>query len=144
MKERGSKMARCYGQYMGSEYEVSVCSVLKVAMDKRIKGTEAEENAFLATVRLYEHQSEVTVVDNYTSEITTEGNFTVATQELDLRVKVRAYGYTNAYEEAEGEASAIIDNLPPGVSWVDCEAYDAEQGADVVDYDLAYDMACGN
>ena len=59
--------------YYGHEYEVSVYVSLKVAMSKRKDQDEIEEEAFDATCRLYEHESDVKIIDNQTMEIKQEG-----------------------------------------------------------------------
>ena len=124
--------------YYGHEYEVSVYVSLKVAMSKRKDQDEIEEEAFDATCRLYEHESDVKIIDNQTMEIKQEGQyFTVADQGLDLRIRVTARDNDEAYEEAEGVAAYVIYNLPAGVAWFDCEAYDAERGEPAVDWDWA-------
>lgn len=126
-------MPKSYGHY----YEVSVYAYFKVAMSKRTDEEEISEEAFLATCRLYEHESDVTVVDNQVMDVEQTKYFTVATVGLDLRVKCDGYDYDNAYENAEGIAQGIIDELPVGVSFFDSEPYDAEQGEPAVDYDWA-------
>ena len=124
-------MARNYGY----EWEVSVYAYVKVAMAKRTDEDEIGEEAFLATCRLYEHDSNVNVVDNDVVKIEQEKHFTVATVGLDLRIKTTGNDIDDAYEEAEGIAQGIIDELPVGVAWYDCEPYDAEQGEPAVDWD---------
>ena len=57
-------MARSYGY----EFTVSVHTYLKVAMAKRKDKDEIEEEAFAATCGLYEHESDVTVIDNEVTE----------------------------------------------------------------------------
>lgn len=125
-------MARDYGY----EYEVSVYAYFKVAMARTNDKEKIEDEAFDATCRLYEHETDVNVIDNRTMEIEQTGKFfTVATQGLDLRIRVTAHDYDEAYEEAEGVAVDIMHSLPAGVAWFDCEAYDAEQGEPAVDWD---------
>ena len=127
-------MAKSYGY----EFEVSVYAYFKVAMSKRKDEEEIKEEAFNATARLYEHESDVTVVDNDTMEIEQDGKyFTIANQGLDLRIKCTGYDYDDAYQNAEAIAEEIIDELPAGVAYFDCEAYDAEQGEPAVDWDWA-------
>lgn len=127
-------MARDYGY----EYEVSVYAYFKVAMAKTDDTEKIEDEAFDATCRLYEHESDVKVIDNRTMEIKQDGKFfTVADQGLDLRVRVTAHDNDEAYEEAEGVAAYVMYNLPAGVAWFDCEAYDAERGEPAVDWDWA-------
>lgn len=125
-------------RYYGHDYEVSVYAYFKVAMSKRKDQDEIEEEAFDATCRLYEHESDVKVVDNQTIKIEQDGKyFTVANQGLDLRIKVTAYDYDKACEEAHGIAESISTELPAGVAWYDCEAYDAEVLGEAVDWDWA-------
>ena len=127
-------MARDYGY----EYEVSVYAYFKVAMAKCDDKEKIEDEAFDATCRLYEHETDVTVIDNRTMEIEQTGKyFTVANQGLDLRIRVTAHDDDEAYEEAEGEAASAMYRLPAGVAWFDCEAYDAERGEPAVDWDWA-------
>ena len=127
-------MARDYGY----EYEVSVYAYFKVAMAKCDDKEKIEDEAFDATCRLYEHETDVTVIDNRTMEIEQTGKyFTVANQGLDLRIRVTAHDDDEAYEEAEGVANYVMHNLPAGVAWFDCEAYDAERGEPAFDWDWA-------
>ena len=127
-------MARSYGY----EWEVSVYVYLNVAMSKRTDKDEIEEEAFDATCRLYEHESNVEVVDSETMKIEQDGKwFTVAKQGLDLRIKVTGYDYDDACEEADNIAHGIENELPVGVSWYDSEAYDAEVIGEAVDWEWA-------
>lgn len=129
-------MARNYGY----EYEVSVYAYFKVAMAKRKDEEEISEEAFDATCRLYEHESDVKVLDNQVMEVEQDNKyFTVANVGLDLRINTTGFDYDDAYENAEAIAEDIIDELPAGVAYFDCEAYDAEQGEPAVDWD----WACG-
>lgn len=125
-------MARSYGY----DFTVSVHTYLKVAMAKRKDKDEIEEEAFDATCLLYEHESDVTVIDNEVTEIH-QGNtyFTVADVRLDLRVNVTADDYEDAYEEAEALADDVFNWLPSGVALVESQSYDFEQGAPAVDWD---------
>jgi len=124
-------------RYYGHEYEVSVYVYLKVAMSKRKDKDEIDEEAFNATCRLFEHESNVTVVDNELMKIEQEKFFTVATIGLDLRINTDGHNYEQAYKNAEAIAEEVKDRLPAGVVWYACEAYDSERGDESVDWDWA-------
>ena len=127
-------MARRYGY----DFKVSTYVYLKVAMAKRKDKDEIEEEAFDATCRLYEHESDVTVIDNEVTDIHQENTyFTVADVRLDLRVNVTANDYEDSYEEAEALADDVFNRLPPGVAFVESQSYDFEQGGPAVDWDWA-------
>ena len=127
-------MARDYGY----EWEVSVYAYLKVAMAKRKDKEDIEEESFDATCRRYEHESDVTVIDNEVTEIHQDNTyFTVADVRLDLRINVTANDYEDAYEEAEALADDVINRLPSGVALVESQSYDFEQGGPAVDWDWA-------
>ena len=53
----------------GYEWEVSVYSYYKVAMAKRTDADEIEEESFNATCRLFEHESDVDVLDNQVQKV---------------------------------------------------------------------------
>ena len=127
-------MARSYGY----EFTVSTHTYLKVAMAKCRNKDEIKEEAFDATCRLYEHESDVTVIDNEVTEIHQDNTyFTVADVRLDLRINVTANDYEDAYEEAEALADDVINRLPSGVALVESQSYDFEQGGPAVDWDWA-------
>ena len=127
-------MARSYGY----EFTVSTHTYLKVAMAKCKDKDEIEEEAFDTTCRLYEHESDVTVIDNEVTEIHQDNTyFTVADVRLDLRINVTANDYEDAYEEAEALADDVFYRLPSGVALVESQSYDFEQGAPAVDWDWA-------
>ena len=127
-------MARDYGY----EWEVSVYSYLKVAMAKRKDKEEIEEESFDATCRLFDHESDVTVIDNEVTEIHQDDKyFTVADVRLDLRIKVTAHDIDKAIEEAEKVADEVAKRLPAGVSYVESNYYDTEKGEKAIDWDVA-------
>ena len=127
-------MARSYGY----EFTVSTHTYLKVAMAKRKDKDEIEEEAFDATCRLYEHESDVMVIDNEVTEIHQENAyFTVADVRLDLRIKVTAHDIENAIEEAEKVADEVAKRLPAGVSYVESNYFDTEKGDEAIDWDVA-------
>ena len=127
-------MARSYGY----EFKVSTYTYLKVAMAKRKDKEEIEEEAFDATCRLYEHESDVMVIDNEVTEIHQENAyFTVADVRLDLRIKVTAHDIENAIEEAEKVADEVAKRLPAGVSYVESNYFDTEKGDEAIDWDVA-------
>ena len=127
-------MARSYGY----EFTVSTHTYLKVAMAKRKDKDEIEEEAFDATCRLYEHESDVTVIDNEVTEIHQDDKyFTVADVRLDLRIKVTAHDIDKAIEEAEKVADEVAKRLPAGVSYVESNYYDTEKGDKAIDWDVA-------
>ena len=101
-------MARDYGY----EWEVSVYAYLKVAMAKRKDKEEIEEESFDATCRLFDHESDVTVIDNEVTEIHQDDKyFTVA--------------------------DVVAKRLPAGVSYVESNYYDTEKGEKAIDWDVA-------
>ena len=122
-------------RYLGTDYEISVYSYFKVAMSKRRNEDEIDEESFDATKDLYKHDTEVTVVENRMMEFHHEKYFTIADVGLDLRIKVRANDYDEACEIASGIAESV--DLPVGVSYFDCEAYDGEVTGEAIDYDYA-------
>ena len=127
-------MARDYGY----EWEVSVYAYLKVAMAKRKDKEEIEEESFDATCRLFEHESDVTVIDNEVTEIHQDDKyFTVADVRLDLRIKVTAHDIDKAIEEAEKVADEVKDRLPAGVAYIESQAFDADKGEEAIDWDWA-------
>ena len=127
-------MARSYGY----EFTVSTHTYLKVAMAKRGDKDEIEEEAFDATCRLYEHESDVTVIDNEVTEIHQDDKyFTVADVRIDLRIKVTAHDIDKAIEEAEKVADEVAKRLPAGVSYVESNYYDTEKGEKAIDWDVA-------
>ena len=127
-------MAKDYGY----EWEVSVYAYLKVAMAKRKDKEEIEEESFDATCRLFDHESDVTVIDNEVTEIHQDDKyFTVADVRLDLRIKVTAHDIDKAIEEAEKVADEVAKRLPAGVSYVESNYYDTEKGDKAIDWDVA-------
>ena len=125
-------------RYLGDDYKVSVYAYFKVAMAKRKDKDEIDEEIFNATCRLYDYETDVTVVDNQLMEVEQNNKyFTVANVGLDLRVKVRANDWDEATEQAEIIAASIADELPAGVAYFACEAYDAECCGPAVDWDWA-------
>lgn len=127
-------MARNYG----FEYKVSAYCYLKVAMAKRKDQEEIEEESFDATCRLYEHETNVEVIDNRVVEVNQDNKyFTVADVGLELRVKVRAHDYEKAYAEAEKVAEEVKDRLPAGVAFYGFSAFEYEKGEPAVDWDVA-------
>jgi hypothetical protein len=127
-------MARDYGY----EWEDSVYAYLKVAMAKRKDKEEIEEESFDATCRLFDHESDVTVIDNEVTELHQDDKyFTVADVRLDLRIKVTAHDIDKAIEEAEKVADEVAKRLPAGVSYVESNYYDTEKGEKAIDWDVA-------
>ena len=127
-------MARSYGY----EFTVSTHTYLKVAMAKRKDKEEIEEESFDATCRLFDHESDVTVIDNEVTEIHQDDKyFTVADVRLDLRIKVTAHDIDKAIEEAEKVADEVAKRLPAGVSYVESNYYDTEKGDKAIDWDVA-------
>ena len=127
-------MARDYGY----EWEVSVYAYLKVAMAKRKDKEGIEEESFDATCRLFDHESDVTVIDNEVMKIHQDDKyFTVADVRLDLRIKVTAHDIDKAIEEAEKVADEVAKRLPAGVSYVESNYYDTEKGEKAIDWDVA-------
>ena len=127
-------MARDYGY----EWEVSVYAYLKVAMAKRKDKDEIEEESFNATCRLFEHETDVDVLDNQVQKVE-QGDkyFTFASVGLELKIKVTAHDIEKAFEEAEKVADEVAKRLPAGVSYVESNYYDAEKGEKAIDWDVA-------
>ena len=127
-------MARDYGY----EWEVSVYSYYKVAMAKRTDADEIEEESFNATCRLFEHESDVDVLDNQVQKVE-QGDkyFTFASVGLELKIKVTAHDIEKAFEEAEKVADEVAKRLPAGVSYVESNYYDTEKGDKAIDWDVA-------
>ena len=127
-------MARDYGY----EWEVSVYSYFKVAMAKRTDADEIEEESFNATCRLFEHESDVDVLDNQVMKVE-QGDkyFTFASVGLELKIKVTAHDIEKAFEEAEKVADEVAKRLPAGVSYVESNYYDTEKGEKAIDWDVA-------
>ena len=99
---------------------------------------EIEEEAFDATCRLFDHESDVTVIDNEVTEIHQDDKyFTVADVRLDLRIKVTAHDIDKAIEEAEKVADEVATRLPAGVSYVESNYYDVDKGEPAIDWDVA-------
>ena len=99
---------------------------------------EIEEEAFDATCRLFDHESDVTVIDNEVTKIHQDDKyFTVADVRLDLRIKVTAHDIDKAIEEAEKVADEVAKRLPAGVSYVESNYYDTEKGEKAIDWDVA-------
>ena len=122
----------------GYEWEVSLYSYFKVAMAKRTDADEIEEESFNATCRLFDHESDVTVIDNEVTKIHQDDKyFTVADVRLDLRIKVTAHDIDKAIEEAEKVADEVAKRLPAGVSYVESNYYDTEKGEKAIDWDVA-------
>ena len=127
-------MAKDYGY----EWEVSVYAYLKVAMAKRKDAEEIEEESFDATCRLFDHESDVTVIDNEVTKIHQDDKyFTVADVRLDLRIKVTAHDIETAIEEAEKVADEVKDRLPAGVAYIESQSFDAEKSEEAIDWDWA-------
>lgn len=123
-------------RFLGYEYEVKVYAFLKVAMAKTENEEEIDEIAFDSTCRLYEHETDIDVIDNKVIEIEqSQKYFTVANVGLELTINVTAYSNAEAYLEAENMARDV--GLPAGVAFFACEAVDAERGQEVVDWDWA-------
>ena len=127
-------MARDYGY----EWEVSLYSYFKVAMAKRTDADEIEEESFNATCRLFEHESDVDVLDNQVQKVE-QGDkyFTFASVGLELKIKVTAHDIEKAFEEAEKVADEVAKRLPAGVSYVESNYYDTEKGDKAIDWDVA-------
>lgn len=111
-------------KFYGYEYEVSVYSYFKVAMDKRTNKEDIEEASFDAVKNLYNNESKVKVIDIQMMRYKNGKHFTFADVGLDLRIKVVAHTYEQAYKEAETIAKEV--SVPPGVAYDVCEAYDYE------------------
>ena len=119
-------------RHLGYKHDVSVYAYYKVAMAKTTDECEIEDQAFLATDRLFEHFSEVKVINTEVQEVHQEDKyFTVADVGLELRVRVTAHDYEEAYEEAEGLIRENMD-LPGGVAFFECEAFDYEVDAESI------------
>ena len=127
-------MSRDYGY----EWEVSVYAYLKVAMAKRKDKEEIEEESFDATCRLFEHDSDVDVLDNQVMKVE-QGDkyFTFASVGLELKIKVTAHDIEKAFEEAEKVADEVKDRLPAGVAYIESQAFDADRGDKAIDWDVA-------
>ena len=127
-------MARDYGY----EWEVSVYSYYKVAMAKRTDADEIEEESFNATCRLFEHETDVDVLDNQVMKVE-QGDkyFTFASVGLELKIKVTAHDIEKAFEEAEKVADEVKDRLPAGVAYIESQAFDADKGEEAIDWDWA-------
>lgn len=122
--------------YYGHEYEVAVYAYFKVAIAKTDNKDEIDEAAFDATCRLYEHDTDIEVLDNNLIGIEqNQKHFTVANVGLELKVKLTAYTTDEAYSKAESMARDV--ELPAGVAFFECEAIDAERGENAIDWDLA-------
>lgn len=123
-------------RYYGHEYEVTVYSYFKVSMSKTENKDEISENAFDATCRLYEHETDIEVLDNAVMEVEQNQKFfTIANVGLELKIKVTAHSREEAFCEAESMAKDV--KLPAGVAFFVCEAVDAERGDEAVDWDWA-------
>ena len=114
-------------RFAGYRFYVTVYSYYKVAMAKTDNKDDIEDNAFLATDRIFDNWSEVKVVDTEVEEINQDNKyFTVADVGIELRVRVTAHDVDDAFCEAEGLVRENTD-LPGGVAFFECEAIDAEQ-----------------
>ncbi len=123
-------------RYYGHEYEVNVYAYFKVAMAKTDNKDEIDEAAFNATCRLYEHETDIEVLDNDVMDVEQNQKFfTVVNVGLELKIKVTAHSIEEAFCEAESMAKDV--KLPAGVSFFVCEAVDAERGDEAVDWDWA-------
>ena len=108
-----------------NRYEVKTYGYFVVAMDKRTRKDDVEEEAFRATNELYKHDSNITIVDTNVTSYKTEEYFTFAEVTLDMRVRVDCHDYEECFGEAEGCAEDV--DTPVGVSLIECQAYDYEE-----------------
>ena len=121
-------------RHLGWEYEVSVNAFYKIAMAKRTDRAAIEEECFDAAKNLYDHETDVKVIDIELKEYTQGDNFTFADICIDLRIKVEGKNCIEACGNAEERS--VLKNLPVGVSRLFCEAYDWEKGEERIDYDV--------
>lgn len=114
-------------RFSGYRFDVSVYAYYKVAIAKIEDKDDIEDQAFLATDRLFDNWSEIEVVDTQVMEINQDNKyFTVVDVGLELRVTVTAQDHDDAYCEAEGLVRENTD-LPGGVAFFECEAFDSER-----------------
>ena len=109
---------------------VSVYAFFKVAMEKRQDNKSAEEDAFLATCKLYTGKTNVKVLDTQVQKVTHGKHFTVVDTGMELEIHVAEQDRTRAYSKAEEIAKDIC--LPVGIAFFACEAFDYETGKMVV------------
>ncbi len=116
-------------RFLGYKFDVTVYAYFKVAIAKTEDKDEIEDQAFLATDRIFDHVSEVTVLDTEVQEISQDNKyFTVLDVGMELKVTVTAHDHDDAYGEAEGFVEENMD-LPGGVAFFECEAIDSERDA---------------
>ena len=122
----------------GYEWEVSLYSYFKVAMAKRTDADEIEEESFNATCRLFEHESDVDVLDNQVLKVE-QGDkyFTFASVGLELKIKVTAHDIEKAYEEAVKVADEVANRLPAGVAYIESQTFDSDRGDKAIDWEWA-------
>ena len=114
-------------RFAGYRFYVTVYSYYKVAIAKTEDKDEIEDQAFLATDRIFDNWSEVTVIDTEVEEINQDNKyFTVADVGMELKVTVSAHDADDAFGEAEGLVRENTD-LPGGVAFFVCEAIDCER-----------------
>lgn len=117
-------------RFYGYDFDVSVLAYYKVAMAKRTKKDDIEEEGFDAVKNLYKNEPKINVINIELDEFKQDKNFTFADMKIDLRVSVTAHDYESAYEQAEAEATPV--DLPIGVAFVEAQCYDHEWCSDRV------------
>ena len=123
-------MAR-FLRFYGYDFEVKTYAWYRVAMAKCTDKEKISEEAFDATCRLYERESDIETIDYKIDEIKQGEYFTFADIKWDLRIKVTAHDYESAFEEADGMAQMF--ELPADVAFIEAQSYDYEwTGEEVV------------
>lgn len=108
-------------KFYGYPFEVYVAAYFHVAMEHKSKD-DAEDEALMATDKIFDDNSDVTVVKSEVTKIERHKYFDIAEVKMELLIELTAF----EYGEAWGDAEIMVreTDLPVGVSLYDCEAYD--------------------
>lgn len=117
-------------RFAGYRFYVTVYSYYKVAIAKTEDTDEIEDAALAALSRMFEHDTDITVLDKEVQEINQDNKyFTIADVGMELRVRVTAHDIDDAFGEADGyvRENSERKDLPNGVAFFECESIDGEQ-----------------
>ena len=104
------------------DYAVKTVAYFKVAMEHKPTKSDVEDEAYMATDRMFDKESGFKVIDSKMTGYKDEKHLTIADVEFWLWVYVNAHNDELAMEEAEKSLSEI--KYPVGVSLYEKEAYE--------------------
>ena len=111
-------------KFHGYPYTVFAFAYFKVIMEHKLDKEEAENEAYLATDRIFDGDEFVRVHSTEVTSIEKQKHIDVAEVKMDLRIDVAAFDYDDAYEKARTEVEDAT--LPFGVSFDDFDPCDSE------------------